>query len=52
MITGERVRQRKTAVGQDKTSKVVNKAVVPISVQIQGEEAVRRHLDQIKVSIS
>ena len=36
-------------VGQDKMSKVLNKAVVPVPVQIQGEKAVRRHHDQIKV---
>ncbi|KAH8117012.1 VRR-NUC domain-containing protein [Phellopilus nigrolimitatus] len=44
-ITGERVRQR-SALG--KIEKVANKAAVPVSVQIQGEEAVRKHLDQAK----
>ncbi|KAL5489948.1 hypothetical protein ACEPAI_4780 [Sanghuangporus weigelae] len=48
VITGDRIRQRKSAIGLGGTSKNANKAVVPVSVQIQGEEAVRRHLDQMK----
>ena len=48
VIIGERVRQRGSVVGLGKTSKNANKAVVPVSVQIQGEEAVRRHLDLLK----
>ncbi|KAL5511287.1 hypothetical protein ACEPAH_4503 [Sanghuangporus vaninii] len=48
VITGDRIRQRKSAIGLGGTSKNANKAAVPVSVQIQGEEAVRRHLDQMK----
>ena len=49
-IVGERIRHRKNGVAHDKTGKVVNRAVIPVSVQIQGEDAVRKHLDQVKVS--
>ena len=48
VITGERIRTRRTTVGQDKTNRS-DKPIVPVSIQIHGEEAVRRHLDQIKV---
>ncbi|EJD02252.1 uncharacterized protein FOMMEDRAFT_147288 [Fomitiporia mediterranea MF3/22] len=47
-ITGERVRQRRAGIAFDKTGKVNNKAVVPVSIQMQGEDAVRKHLDQLK----
>ena len=47
-ITGERIWKHR-GVALDKTGKINNKAIVPISVQIQGEEAVQKHLDQMKV---
>ena len=48
-IIGERVSKHK-GVALDKTSKVNNKAIVPVSVQMHGEEAVQKHLDQLKVN--
>lgn len=47
-IVGERVKRHK-GVALDSANKINNRAVVPISVQMQGTEAVRRHLDQLKV---
>ena len=49
-IIGERVWKHK-GVALDKTSKVNNRAAVPVSVQMQGEEAVQKHLDQLKVDL-
>lgn len=47
-IIGERVYKHR-GVALDKTGKINNKAIVPVSVQIQGEEAVQKHLDRFKV---
>ena len=47
---GERIRQkRKDGMPYDKTNSFANKSVVPVSVQIQGEAAVKKHLEQMKV---
>ena len=49
-IIGERIRRPKGIVALDKTANVLNKTHVPVSVQIQGEVAVKKHIEAMKVS--
>ena len=49
VVVGKRIRTPKGSPVADKASKVSNRAEVPVSVQLQGLEAVKAHLDLVKV---